>query len=97
MTGWLILTLPGREDPLILQCLSAHHLPPAQGVSNPPYEFITRRPPGEDMLFVSLGQPMEFLLQADKKQLRGELLLKQVAPDGGRLRLETVGEVVEGL
>jgi hypothetical protein len=97
MEGWLILTLPGRDDPVILECLSAHRLPPAKGVPYPPYEFITRLPRAEKALALPTGEPMEFLLQLDGRQLRGHVLLKQVASDGSRLRLETTGEVAQGL
>jgi hypothetical protein len=39
---------------------------------------------------------MEFLFQREGRQLRGYVLLKQMSPDGSRLRLETTGEVAEG-
>jgi len=39
---------------------------------------------------------MEFLFQGDSGQLRGYVLLKQMSPDGTRLRLETTGRVAEG-
>ena len=94
--GWLVLTLPGRDDPVILECLSAHKLAHASGASSPPYEFITRLPPAEEVLSLPTGQPMEFLFQGDGRQLRGYLLLKQMSADGNRLRLETTGEVAEG-
>jgi hypothetical protein len=93
---WLVLTLPGRDDPVILECLSAHKLPRASGASSAPYEFITRSPPAEEVLPLPTGQPMEFLFQGEGRQLRGYVLLKQMSPDGSRLRLETTGEVAEG-
>ena len=96
MAGWLVLALPGRDDPVILECLSTHRLPPGRGVPHPPQEFITRLPRAEKVLPLPTGQPMEFLFQLDGRQLRGYVLLKQVAPDGSRLRLETTGEVAEG-
>lgn len=96
MEGWLVLTLPGRDDPVILECLSAHKLPHARGASSAPYEFITRAPPAAEVSSLPTDQPMEFLFQGDGRQLRGYVLLKQMSPDGSRLRLETTGEVAEG-
>ena len=96
MEGWLILSLAGRDDPVILECLSAHKLPQARGASRSPYEFITRSPPAEEVLPLPTGQPMEFLFQGDGRQLRGYMLPKQMSADGSRLRLESTGEVAEG-
>ena len=87
--GWLTLTLPGRNDPLILECLSTHRLSRARGAPSPPYEFITRSPSAQRPLTPPSGQPLEFLFQSGGEQMQGYLLLRQVAADGSRLRFET--------
>jgi hypothetical protein len=87
--SWLVLTLPGCNDPVVLECLSAHRLPRARGAPTPPYEFITRSPLVGKVLDLLTGQPLEFLLQSDSGQMQGYLQLRQVAADCGRLRFET--------